>query len=111
MPATPTVPGMRKMLCACSLTFPSPQARIDLGLVGLEDSVEEVAHRSSWGSALGDAHIQPWGLCPYGSFVRPVAGHGVRAESKCCQRFLVFWYGLMVVLLVNLGKEGESGPR
>lgn len=42
------------MLCACSLTFPSPQARIDLGLVGLEDSVEEVAHRSSRVLALGD---------------------------------------------------------
>lgn len=90
----------------------------------LEDAAEGVACCPTQGSALGDAHSLPRGLCPYCSFGRLVGRAQSEGRGSKCQRFLVFWYGLMTVLLITLGKEGggkvllisvgkegESGPR
>lgn len=72
--------------------------------------MEEVVHRPSRGLALGDVDVQPGGLCPYCSFVRPGGRAWVRAERANVVEvsgFLVWADGSAVD---QLGEGGMSGP-
>lgn len=96
-------------LCPLSMFLATGPGLTLMDSSGLRIQWRRLVHNPSPGLALGVAHSPASGVCLHCSFYSQLAGHGVRTEGvNVVEDAAAFHFGLMVVPLISLGKEGEG---